>query len=393
MVDINLMGEDENSEDRQRETSFAKTVSLDDPILKEDEPPAYKETGAKTFPKQPPAPKFARKPADLYGDSSSRTKAYLIVLGFILAALTAVFFLIPRSSKKAPVIVEKEPVATEQETTVAPAENVPEDPALEPPATTDAETATAPAPAETQTAAGQPAAQTRQELDPGMAANPPATTTAPPPASAISALSPLERDLISSTWLSTQTVNALANSFSAANGFTLITYYGNNSFLVEFLSPSTATTSEQSSAIQRNVSPLQLKPVSESSVATEGGMRSTAVLSGKMDPQAGLAGVRGGLNRMGAGQFGEWIKQQGRSSGLALKRFSVGSSTSGDNLGRIPMQMQFSGSRANVMSFLNTLGSGNFSVAISKIIVSPSDRRTLNPEMLDLVLQLGYVEM
>jgi hypothetical protein len=206
-------------------------------------------------------------------------------------------------------------------------------------------------------------------------------------------MSPLERDLISSTWLSTQTVNALTNSFSAANGFTLITYYGNNSFLVEFLSPSAATTSEMSGAIQRNVSPMQLKPVSESNVATEGGMRSTVVFSGKMDAQAGMAGLRGGLNRMGASQFAEWVKQQGQNSGLALKRFSVGESTSGDNLGRIPMQVQFSGSRANVLSFLNTLGSSNFSVSISKIIVSPSDRRTLNPDVLDLVMHLGYVEM
>jgi hypothetical protein len=206
-------------------------------------------------------------------------------------------------------------------------------------------------------------------------------------------MSPLERDLISSAWLSTQTVNALANSFSAANGFTLITYYGNNSFLVEFLSPSAATTSELSGVIQRNVSPVQLKAVSESNVATEGGVRSTAVLSGKMDPQAGMAGLRGSLNRMGATQFAEWVKQQGQSSGLALKRFNVGQGVSGDDLGRIPMQIQFSGSKANVLSFLNTLGSSNLSVAVSKIIVSPSDRRSLNPDVLDLVMHLGYVEM
>jgi hypothetical protein len=204
-----------------------------------------------------------------------------------------------------------------------------------------------------------------------MVANqPPMTTTTPPPTSA-AALSPLERDLISSTWLSTQTVNALTNTFPAANGFTLITYYGNNSFLVEFLSPSAATTSELTGAIQRNVSPMQLKSVSESNVSTEGGMRSTVVLSGKMDAQAGMAGLRGGLTRMGSTQFAEWLKQQGQGSGLALKRFSVGTSPGGDDLSRIPMQIQFSG----------------------KIIVSPSDRRTLNPEMLDLVMHLGYVEM
>ena len=197
----------------------------------------------------------------------------------------------------------------------------------------------------------------------------------------------------SSAWLSTQTVNALANSFSANDGFTLITYYGNNSFLVEFLSPSAATTSELSGAIQRNVSPVQLRAVSESNIATESGMRGTAVLSGKMDPQAGMTGVRGGVNRMGVAQFAEWVKQQGQSSGLALKRFSIGEGNSGDDLGRVPMQIQFSGSRANVLSFLNTLGTGNFSVAVSKIIVSPSDRRTLNTNTLDLVLHLGYVEM
>jgi hypothetical protein len=375
MVDINLMGEDENSEDRLREPSFAKTVSLDDPILKDE--PAYKETGAKTFQKQPPTPKFARKPSELYGDSSSRTKAYLIVLGLILAALTAVFFLIPRGPKKPPIIVQKEePVATQpEEQTTAPEDSFAVPMGTE---TTGSETTGVEAmPMETQ---------------PGMAANQPPMETMPPPASA-SAMSPLERDLISSTWLSTQTVNALANSFSASNGFTLITYYGNNSFLVEFLSQSAATTSELSGAIQRNVSPMQLKSVSESNVATESGLRSTVVLSGKMDAQAGMAGLRGGLNRMGATQFAEWIKQQGQSTGLALKRFTIGTSASGDNIGRIPMQIQFSGSRANVLSFLNTLGTSNFSVSVSKIIISPSDRRTLNPELLDLVMHLGYVEM
>ncbi|MGH7492013.1 MAG: hypothetical protein ACREOO_06420 [bacterium] len=387
MVDINLMGEDENSEDRQREPSFAKTVSLDDTLLKDD-PPAFKETGAKPFQKQPPAPKFARKPSELYGDSSSRTKAYLIVLGLILAALTAVFFLIPRGPKKPPIIVQKdEPAVLQPEPTETPEESLSVPSGTEQPFATGEETTSG---AET-TTPGQSSVE-QPSTQPGMAANQPPMTTATPPSSA-AAMSPLERDLISSTWLSTQTVNALTNSFSAANGFTLITYYGNNSFLVEFLSPSAASTSELSGAIQRNVSPMQLKPVSESSVATEGGMRSTVVLSGKMDSQAGMAGLRGALNRMGANQFAEWIKQQGQTSGLALKRFSVGESTSGDNLGRIPMQVQFSGSRANVLSFLNTLGSSNFSVSVSKIIVSPSDRRTLSPDALDLVMHLGYVEM
>ena len=318
MVDINLMGEDENSEDRQREPSFAKTVSLDDTLLK-DEPPAFKETGAKTFQKQPPAPKLARKPSELYGDSSSRTKAYLIVLGLILAALTAVFFLIPRGTKKPPIIIQQEdPAVLQPEPAVTPQESlsVPSQPgqsfATGEETTSGAETTTP-----DQTFDEQPGTQT------GMASNqPPMTAVTPPTSSA--AMSPLERDLISSTWLSTQTVNALANSFSAANGFTLITYYGNNSFLVEFLSPSAATTSELSGVIQRNVSPMQLRPVSESNVATEGGMRSTVVLSGKMDAQAGMAGLRGGLTRMGASQFAEWIKQQGQTSGLALKRFTVG---------------------------------------------------------------------
>ncbi len=387
MVDINLMGEDENSEDRQRESSFAKTVSLDDPILKDD-PPPYKETGARSYQKQPPAPKFARKPSELYGDSSSRTKAYLIVLGLILAALTAVFFLIPRGAKKPPIIVQKEePAVIEPEVTEAPAESPLDQPSSEQPAGTEtAPGALTTPPAESQPSAGQPSTST------GMAANQPSvTTTAPPPSAA--ALSPLERDLIASTWLSTQTVNALTNSFSAANGFTLITYYGNNNFLVEFLSPSDATTSELSAVIQRNVSPMQLKAVSTSNVATESGMRSTAVLSGKMDPQAGMAGLRGSLNRMGANQFAEWVKQQGQNSGLTLKRFSIGEGVSGDDLGRIPMQIQFTGSKASVLSLLNTLGSSNFSVAVSKIIVSPSDRRSLNSEVLDLVMHLGYVEM
>ncbi len=391
MVDINLMGEDDNSEDRQRETSFAKTVSLDDPILKNDEPPAYKETGAKTFQKQPPSsPKFARKPADLYGDSSSRTKAYLIVLGLILAALTAVFFLIPRGPKKSsPLVQNQEPVTIESEETT----ELPVEPATDPSATQPGtESATGAA-----TPSGTDPAGEQSSLPGNLATNqPPATTTAPPAATSAntaSALSPLERDLISSTWLSTQTVSALTNSFSAANGFTLITYYGNNSFLVEFLSPSAATTSELTGVIQRNVSPMQLKPVSESSVATGGGMRNTAVVSGKMDAQAGMTGVRGGLNRMAVAQFTDWMKQQGQASGLALKRFTIGESASGEEAGRVPMQIQFSGAKANVLSFLNTLGSGNFSASISKIIVSPSDRRTLNSDMLDLVLHISYVEM
>ena len=355
MVDINLMGEDEASEDREREGSFAKTVNLDDAPTKSADETATafsNEMPGKSYPSRETGSSFARRSAELYGEGANRTKAYLIVLGLILAALAAVFFLFQGGSKKPDVKIVQKPVAK-------------------------------PAPVDT----AKPA-------PPQVTEAPPAATTPPPRSETQPSLSPLERELVGSMRIGTTTVSSLIRSLSSPNDFTLITYHGNNRFFVEFRSPSSSAAGNLTEAVQRGVSPLEVKVVSQSNLSTNGSTVSKVLVSGRMDVQAGLVGLTGSINRMNSSQFSDWIKGLGQSNGLALKRFVAGARTSefSGSVG-IPMQLHFSGSNANVRAFLDGVYNANLMASLSKIIISPSDRKTLSPGNLDLIIHLGIVEM
>jgi len=370
MVDINLMGEDDSSEDRQREESFAKTVNLDEPDTTADEGSTSsfsREPMATSFSRESMGSSFAKKPPELYGEGSSRTKAYLIVVGIILAALTAVYFLIPKSPKQ--------PASTtlSGQTEVQPLEGDLGEDLGEPELAAETNLP----PAETQT----------QPSDLG---EEPASTA---PMNLATNLSPFERDLVASTRLGAQTVNALANSFSAPNDFTLITYHGNNRFFVEFLSSSSDVTATLTDEIQRNVSPVELKTVSQSSLNLGGRTLNKVLVAGTMDAQAGLAGITGSISRMNIAEFSDWIKGLGDSYGLVLKRYETGTRSASDDTDSVPVQVHFSGSHSGIEQFLSAFADANPSASISKIIVSPSNRRTLSTDQLDLVMHFGFVEL
>lgn len=362
MVDINLLGEDESGEERQRDESFAKTVSLDEPYKKIEDDDAASFTkqeplAQKGFGRETAAPSFSRRPAESYsggGEGSSRTKAYFIVLGLILMALTAVFFLFPRERKKAGDLTANMP----------PAEEVVE----EQPNTTPFDSSAMMTDPNLANTTEQPSTTT----DPGAT-----TTTTEPDLS--SALSPMEKQQLSSTKLAVTTVRALANSLSGANDFTLIAYHGNHRFFAEFRSTSAQDASGVANMLKQNAGALDAKTVSQSDEAM-----SRALVRGEMDPQAGGIILTGTLNTMSASEFTEWLKQQGANNSLRLQRLSTGSSTGAG----VPIQVHFAGAKSDMMAFLSALENANINVSVNKIIVSPSDRRSLSTENLDLVLQL-----
>ncbi|MEK7729053.1 MAG: hypothetical protein AAB354_11615 [candidate division KSB1 bacterium] len=361
MVDINLLGEEEGSEDRQREDSFAKTVSLDEPYKKaeDDEVSSFtkqESLGPKAFARETAAPAFSRRAAEPYGsgsEGSSRTKAYFIVLGLILMALTAVFFLFPgKRNKTDNLTANTPPVVDPIEETV---NTMPDTAAVN--------TGT-------------------QELNTTGNATDAGTTTVPE-ADLSSTLSPMEKQQLSSTKLAVTTVRALANSLSGANDFTLITYHGNHRFFAEFQSASSQEAGSVADLLKRNVGALDAKTVSQAE-ASSGGAMSRALVKGEMDPQAGGIILTGALNNMSAGDFTEWLKQQGVSNRLSLIRLSTGSGSGSS----VPIQIHFAGANGDVMAFLNALENANVNVSVNKIIVSPSDRKSLSTDYLDLVMQL-----
>lgn len=369
MVDINLLGEEENSEDRPREDSFAKTVSLDEPYKKfdEDEPASFTKqepVEPRPFARETAASSFSRRAAEYGGgDGSSRTKAYFIVLGLILMALTAVFFLFPRDRKNTDrLTVAKPPVEENLETAEG---NVSDSLLMNMPGETPSTTTEAPL-------AEAPVTE----------APPPTTPARGPDIS--STLSPLERQQLSSTKLAVSTVRALANSLSGANDFTLITYHGNHSFFAEFRSNSSQEAGTVAEMLRQRAGAIAAKTVSQSEMSANGSSFSKALVKGDMDPQAGNIMLTGGVQPMNVNDFTAWLQQQGESNRLSLKRLSTGS---GSGAG-VPIQVHFAGANADVMAFLNTLENANINVSVYKIIISPTDRRSLSTESLDLVLQL-----
>lgn len=385
MVDINLMGEESTSEDRGREQNFAKTVSLDDdqpfPTSSTRETPYASDAFGSSFNAGESGSEstttYTKRPADIYGseESSSRTKGYVVLFIFILAAMAAVYFMFPRDNEN---FVADVPIEES-----LPAEEKLPAPSLEPQTALEPETGgmTAPAAGETTATGGLEEAVPGQT--PGMGK--------PTGRDMLAALSPMERELITTTHLGAYTVSALTKSLAAPNNFTLITYHGNHRFFVEFLSSSDETTNSLTAAIQRSVSPMELKTVSQSSVATNGRTASKVLLAGRMDEQSAF-GFQGSMARMDLSQFTNWIRQLGADQNLQIKRFITGEGINEGGQIKTPVQVHLEGAKANVAGFLTALSDQNPMIAVSKIIVSPSNRRTLSDDRLDLVLHFGFVE-
>jgi hypothetical protein len=359
MVDINLMGEEENREEDRQEEVFAKTVNLDvgDTADEEKTSPPQRESMPGSYPRETMGSSFGRTPAmtPRPAPRASRNRAYLLVAALILAALVAVWLMLPSAKKRLP--------GGRQ--------------------TVESETGT------------PGVATTEPESSQALAAVEPGTT--PPPASEMetaSPLSPEERSLLASTRLGAYTVGALSQCFSVDSDFSLITFYGsNNSFLVEFVAPSSAAISEVTQAMQRNASPEELRTVSQLPFAAQGKSMSNVVVSGKVSERAGLLGPQGGIQRGNFSEFSAWLKQLGSDHGLRLKLFEEGQAYADNAISRTPVRVNFSGSKADIFDFLKGLADAGPSIAISKIIVSSTTRQALSSDHLDLVLHFDFVEL
>jgi hypothetical protein len=361
MVDINLMGEEEESrEERQSEENFAQTVNLnfgDTADEEEKASPFQRESIPRAYPRETIGGSFARTPSMSPSPVSgaSRNRAYLLVAALILAALFAVYLILISGRRQA----GRETAETGLQQAEEPVESI-----------VDTFAAETPAPS----------------LEP---APPPETET-----EALASLSPMARSLLASTRLGAYTVSALGQSFGGENDFSLITFYGsNNSFLVEFLAPTSAAISEVIQALQRSASPQELRTVSQLPASGNGRSMNNVLVSGRVSERAGLMGPQGKQQSMNFTQFSAWLQKLGSDHALRLKLFDTGRAYSGDDVLRTPVRVNFSGTKENVFDFLRGLADAGPSIAMSKIIVSPSDRQALRSNNLDLVLNFDFVEM
>jgi hypothetical protein len=367
MVDINLMGEEENREERQPDENFAQTVNLDFGDTSEEEKSA-------PFVDEPPPSSYAREPRETVGGGfstrplamntntgSSRNKAYLLVAALIIAALIAVYLMIPKSTKIVPPgeITDVDIVGDSSETTE-----------FAPPMDSSAVAST---------------------VDPtgtlGSSEPPPINLESPETEN----LTPLASSMFSSTRIGAYTIGALGQSFSGNSDFSLLSYSGNNnSFLVQFISPSEAAIEEATQAMQRNASPQELRTVSR--LPADGGAMSNVLVLGRVSERAAMMGPQG-QQRMGFTEFSTWLKKLGADRGLRLNAYEVGKAYASDGGGtRTPVQANFSGDKASAFDFLKGLADAGPNISTSKIIVSPADYKSSSSARVKVVLLFDFIE-
>jgi len=367
MVDINLMGEEEGREERQPEEGFAQTVNLDFGDTAEEEKPA-------SFVNEPPPNSYSRETREAMGggystrplamnanSGSSRTKAYLLVVVLVLAALVAVVLMIPKAGKQTATLSD----ITDAELAGA---------GFDSSATTDITT----------------------PIDSSMAGamTDPATITEPSTsdfaARDTESMSSMPIGMFSSTKIGAYTVGALGQSFGGGNDFSLISYSGNNnSFLVQFMSPSAEAISEATQAMQRNASPQELRTVSK--LPADGGAMNNVLVLGRVSERAAMMGPAE-QQRMGFTEFSTWLKKLGADRGLRLNLYDVGKAYTGDGGTRTPVQANFSGDRASAFDFLKNLADTGPNISMSKIIVSPADHKSASSAKVNVVLLFDFVE-
>jgi hypothetical protein len=362
MVDINLIGEEENREERQPEESFTQTVNLDLDDTAD-------EVSAAPFISEPPPPSpYSREAMSAGGYStrplamnasaksgSSRLTAYLLAGVLFVAAVVAIYLILFKTGQQ-------------QDTTPGPGADFGlSTPSDSLPVTADlgATTDSTPAFAATE--------------------NPPAAT------SGTETLSPVAGSVLSTTRIGAYTVGALGQSFSGDNDFALISYSGNNnSFLVQFLAPSPEAINEVTQAMQRNASPQELRTVSKLPAGNGGAMNNVLVL-GRVSEQAATMGPQG-QRRMSFTEFSTWLKKLGADNGLRSTLYEVGKAYAGDGGTRTPVQANFSGRKSGAFDFLRALADAGPNISMSKIILSPADRKSPSSAQLNVVLLFDFVE-
>jgi hypothetical protein len=360
MVDINLMGEEENREQRQPEESFTQTVNLDLDDTADEE-------SAAPFLSEPPPNPYSREAMAAGGYStrplamnasaksgSSRMTAYLLAGVLFVAAVVAIYLMLFKTGQQ--------------------------DTATDPGADFSLST-----PSDSLPATGE--VGTTADSTPSFAAteNPPAAT------SGTETMSPVAGSVLSTTRIGAYTVGALGQSFNGDNDFALISYSGNNnSFLVQFLAPSPEAINEVTQAMQRNASPQELRTVSKLPAGNGGAMNNVLVL-GRVNEQAAMMGPQG-QRRMSFTEFSTWLKKLGADNGLRSTLYEIGKAYAGEGGTRTPVQANFSGGKSGAFDFLRTLADTGPNISMSKIIVSPADRKSPSSAQLNVVLLFDFVE-
>lgn len=372
MVDINLMGEEENREERQPEESFAQTVNLDFGETAEEE------RAAPFVSEQPPPSSYSResREAGMAGSGgyatrplpmnsnagASRNKAYLLVAALIVAALIAVYLMIPKAGKP------PQPTADLGDITE-----------------TDS-TAMSIALSDSSSATGNPTdfGTTETPADNNLTSGDPSTTSESGTETTPLSPSSLAGSLYGTTSLGASTVSALGRSFSGSSDFSLISYSGaNNSFFVQFTAPSAEAIAAAKDAMLRNASPQELQ-------RKDDGSTNNVVMQGRVSPGAGAMGRAG--QRMNFSTFSTWLKKLGADNGLRLTLFKTGEAYASDGSTRTPVQANFTGDKAGAFDFLNSLANNTPNISTSKIIISSADHRSQSSARLDVVLLFDFIE-
>ncbi|MGH7595646.1 MAG: hypothetical protein ACREOI_04805 [bacterium] len=363
MVDINLMGDEENREESQPEESLAQTVNLDLGDYAEEEK-------AEAFPREPMSSAYSREPMgsayprpspmNAPAAGSSRNMAYLLVGILILLALVAVYLMIPSGADKLqPEVGELAEIDSLSQT----------DTGIETPIDS------------TMMAGGA----TQSETEGLAATTQPEAAVIPENTESASSAFPMASSTFASTRIGAYTVGALGQAFGGAD-FSLISFSGNNnSFLVQFPPSSAATVADLTEAMKRNASPEDIRTVSK------GTESSNALVLGRVSERAAMMGPQG-QQRMSYTAFTAWVKKLAADNGLSTKLFDASQAYASDGTTRTPVQANFSGDRSGVFSFLKGLADAGPNIVTSKIIVSPSDRKSQSSTQLDVVLLFDFVE-
>lgn len=370
MVDINLMGDEENREESQPEESLAQTVNLNLGEYVEEEK-------AEVFSREPMPGAYSREPmGSAYPRSSprgapaagsSRNMAYLLVAILILLALVAVYLMIPRGADKSQPDVGELAEADTLGQSFGSTES----------------------PIDTTMMAGSGTQAETENLD---TTAPSLSTTQPEPPVAMPentesrpSAFPMASSTFASTRIGAYTVGALGQAFGGAD-FALISFSGNNnSFMVQFPPSSAAAVTDITEAMKRSASPEDIRTVSK------GNESNNALVLGRVSARAAMMGPQG-QQRMSFTAFSAWLKKLAADNGLAMKLFDVSQAYASDGTTRTPVQANFSGDRAGVFNFLKGLADAGPNIVTSKIIVSPSDRRSQSSAQLDVVLLFDFVE-
>lgn len=208
----------------------------------------------------------------------------------------------------------------------------------------------------------------------------------------LSSLSPLEQELVASSFLGGVALDGISNAVSSNGAFTIIRFSG-SAFLTEIVANSSAALQDIVENIQMNTGTPNLKIISQENTSMQGRSVVKALVSGDVSLDTAPGDINPGLRTASSDEFVSWLRSSARESQLNLTSLIEGAPAQSNGFDTRSILVNIQGNLANSLEYLTALQNNASNVLFEKISLINNDPAAASNNSVTLVMVLKYFRM